>query len=70
MGPPPKSKGRQAHDRDPAELVEAMRVHLAEHTVLDLDVGPKGPCDASVREPRRPLHPHVSDAAALPIDPR
>ena len=40
-----------------------------ELSMLDLDVGRTGPGDAGVREPRRPLHPHASGAAALPLDP-
>jgi hypothetical protein len=39
-----------------------------ELSMLDLDLG-TGPGDAGVREPRRPLHPHASGAAALPLDP-
>jgi hypothetical protein len=40
-----------------------------ELSVLDLDVGSTGPGDAGIREPRRPLQPHGSGAAALPIGP-
>jgi uncharacterized protein YceK len=57
---PPKSKAGKRTIAIPPSSLRPSGVHLAEHTVLDLDVGPTGPGDAGVRAPRRPLHPHAS----------